>query len=296
MVFRPPRLAPVLVGLGAVLLALAMAVAGVTVLLASSITLTTFFLGLWACLLLVLAGLTGWRTFSCWGLRYHLTRDALAIHWGHKRVIVPMTQNPQIVESRGRSISWTRGIHWFAYHMASGNVDGLGKTQFYATHLSPGRLVYVKAGDRSYGISVKDPSRFARYLETCRGLGPLSRQEARTEESALVRLPFWRDGWALAMLIAAFLANLALFAYLSHRYPSTPSFLALHFAPNGQVDRIGVKLEVFKLPGMALVVLGSNGLVSLLLHLKERYLAHLALAIGLLVQALFWIAALQIAG
>jgi len=294
MVFRPPRLAPLLFGLGALLIALALAVMGIMVLLETSVSLTSFFLGLWVFLLLVLATLTGWRTYCCWGLYYHLTRDALTIHWGHQRVVVPMAEAPHLIESRGKSIKWARGIHWYAYHVACGDVDRLGSTRFYATHLSPAHLTYLQAAGRSYGLSLENPRRFARYLETCVAMGPLSRQKARIEEALLARLPLWRDRWALAMFMAAFLANLALFAYLSLRYPHIPSFLSLHFSPSGQVDRVGLKLEIFKLPGMALAVLGSNGLASLVLHLKERYLALLALATALLVQVLFWIAAVLI--
>lgn len=296
MVFRPPRLAPLLVGLGVLLVALGLVATGILVLVETSVSLTSFYLGLWILLLLVQAALTGWRTLACWGLRYHLTRDALTIHWGARRVVIPMEQGLELVENPSKSIKWGRGVHWPAYHVASGTVEGLGPTRFYATHVSRARLVCVKAGEEYYGLSLDNPRRFARYLNACKEMGPLSRQESRTEASILARLPFWRDSWAMALLGAALLANLALFAYLSHRYPGVPSFLALHFSPTGQVDRIGQKLEVFKLPGMALVVLGSNGLAGLVLHMKERYLAHLSLAAALLVQVLFWVAAFQMVG
>lgn len=300
MLFRPPRLAPLLVGLGAILAVLALAVLGAFIFLEAPINLSSFFLGLWVFLLLVLTSLTAWRTYCCWRLRYHLTRDALTIHWGYRKVIVPVEEIREMVPSQGKAIRWAGGIHggihWYAYHAAPGHVEGLGPVYFYATHLSPSHLVFLVTRGGCYGLSLESPERFARGLESCRRLGPLSRQEARLEESPLVHLPFWRDPWAVAFSLSAFLANLALFAYLSHRYPSLASFLSLHFAPTGQVDRIGTKLEIFKLPGMALVVLGSNSLVGLLLHLKERYLARLTLAVALLVQVLFWVAAVRITG
>lgn len=296
MLFRPPRVAPVLVGLGVMLISLALAVTGLIVLLDNSVSLTSFFLGLWVFLLLLLTLLIAWRTYCCWGLRYHLTRDALTIYWGHRKEVVPMREFLKLASSQGKSISWSAGVHGFAYHVGPGNVAELGLTSFYATHLSPANLVYLLAGDRRYGLSLEDPQQFERYLESCLGLGPLTWQDARIEEGRLAHLPFWRDTWALAMLVGAFLINLALFAYLSYHYPQIPSFLALHFAPSGQVDRIGLKLEVFKLPGIALVVLGGNGLVGILLHVKERYMAHLTLAVALLVQMLFWVTAVRIAG
>lgn len=295
MAFRPPRLAPVLEGAAIVLVLLALAGVGIAMLLETpAVTLSSFFLGLWAFLLLLLAGITAWRTYSCWALRYHLTRDALTIQLGYKKVVVPLGEIRGLESGGGKRIRWVRGVHWYAYHVASGMVEGLGRTGFYATHLSPRNLVYVVAKGGCYGISLDNPQRFARSLETCQRLGPLSQQEARVEESLLVRLPLWRDPWVVALFLGGFVVNLALFAYLSSRYPSIPSFLSLHFGPSGQVDRVGMKLEIFKLPGIAMVVLGGNGLAGLLLHLKERYMALLVLAIALMVELLFWVAALQI--
>ena len=259
-----------------------------------AVTLSSFFLGLWVFLLLLLAGITSWRTYSCLVMRYHLTRDALTIQLGHKKVVVPLGEIRGLEPGGGKRIRWVRGVHWYAYHMALGTVDGLGLTWFYATHLSPRNLVYVVAKGGCYGISLDNPQRFARSLETCQRLGPLSLQDARVEKSLLASLPLWRDPWVAGLFLGSLLVNLALFAYLSSRYPSIPSFLSLHFGPSGQVDRVGMKLEIFKLPSIAMVVLGGNGLAGLLLHLKERYMALLVLAVALMVQLLFWVAALQI--
>ena len=294
MVFRPPRLAPLLLGLGAVLVALGFAGLGLYGLLAASISLWSFFLGFLAFLLLIAAGLAAWRTYACWGMCYHLNRDGLTIRWGYRKVVVPLADIGELVASDRKPVKWSGGIHWYAYHVGLADVESLGPTRFYATHLSPSRLVYVQAAGDRYAISLKNPKVFARYLETCRGLGSLSRRKSGTDEGSLASLQMWSDPWALGLLVTAFMINLALFAYLSHRFPSLSSYLSLHFAPTGQVDRIGEKLEIFKLPGMALVVLGGNSLASLVLHLRERYLALLALAVALLVQVLFWVAAVEI--
>ncbi|MDO8690718.1 MAG: PH domain-containing protein [Dehalococcoidia bacterium] len=295
MVFRPPRLTPVLVGASVVLALLAaVGAAAVEVLGSPAVTLSSFFLGIFAFGFLLLAVLASWRTYACWALRYHLTRDALTIHWAFRTVVVPICSIAELASSQGKGIRWVRGFHWYAYHVAAGMVKGIGVTQFYATHLSSRNLVYVVVEGGSYGITPDSPQRFARSLETCRRLGSLSEQKARVEESAVVNLPVWRDSWVLGLFLCGFLVNLALFAYLSHLYPSIPTLLSLHFAPNGQVDRVGMKLEIFKLPAMALVVLGGNGVAGLLLHLKERYMALLVLGVALLVQILFWLAAMQI--
>jgi len=286
-----------LVGAALVLALLASVGAAVAAILGSEvITLSSFFLGVFSFGFLLLAVLAAWRTYACWTLRYHLTRDALTIHWAFRKVVVPIRSIAELAPSQGKGIRWVRGFHWYAYHIASGMVGGIGLAQFYATHLSSKNLVYVVADGGSYGISPDSPQRFARSLETCRRLGSLSEQKARVEDSAIVNLPVWRDSWALGLFLCGFLVNLALFAYLSHLYTSIPSLLSLHFASDGQVDRVGTKLEIFKLPGMALAVLGGNGVASLLLHLKERYMALLVLGVSLLVQILFWLAAVQIVG
>lgn len=273
---------------------LAVIAAGIQGLLSSDIAFPSFVLGLFTTILLFLVVLMAWRTLCCWRLRYHLTRDSLTIHWGYRKTVVPLSEVRDVISSEGKPISWAGGIHWYAYHVAQAQVTKLGPVQFYATHLSPKNLVYVLTRRGHYGISLDNPGRFLRSLETCRGLGALSTEQFRIEESPLVQLPLWRDPWVLTMFSVALLVNVALFAFLSQRFPSAASLLSLHFAPSGQVDRIGDKLEIFKLPVMAMAVLGANGLVGLLLHLKERYLAVLTLAVALMVGILFWVAAAQI--
>lgn len=293
MIFRPPRLVPLLEGLAIILVLLGLATTGTVLAAASPVTLSTFFLGLWVFLLALLTGITAWRTYGCSNLGYHLTRDALAIQWASRKIIVPLDEIGEVVPAEGKPIRWVRGFHWYAYHVASGVVEGLGPVQFYATHLSPRNLVYIVTRTGAYGISLENPQRFSRYLETCRHLGPVSRQSRRVEDSPLVQLPVWRDRWALTLFLTGFAANLALFAFLSYRYPTLPSFLALHYAPGGHVDRIGEKFELFRLPAIALVMIGGNGLAAVLLHMRERYMAHVMLAMGLLVQLVFWLAVLQ---
>jgi hypothetical protein len=296
MVFAPPRLAGLTVGSAAVLMALLVAGAGIVALLITPISLATFLMALGSALSLVLAGLFGQRTLRCLRLRYRLSRDSLTIHWASRRIVVPLPDIKEVVEGEARPIRWKGGIHWFAYHVGQGEVEGLGPTRFYCTHLSPRYLRYLVTPRETYAISVKDPRRFALSFQMCRKLGPLRKVSLEETEGPLAGLPVWKDRWALGVFLLALALNLGLFAYLSYRYPSLPAFLPLHFAASGEVDRIGIKLEMFKLPGIALVVLGGNSLLGLLLHLRERHLALLCLVVALLVQILFWVAALRIAG
>lgn len=96
------------------------------------------------------------------------------------------------------------------------------------------------------------------------------------------------------MLVLALAANAALFLYLAAIYRSLPTLLPLHFAASGQVDRIALKREAFRLPSIALLVFLANFLLGALLHGRERVAARLLLGAALLTQLVFWWAAFNI--
>jgi hypothetical protein len=73
-----------------------------------------------------------------------------------------------------------------------------------------------------------------------------------------------------------------------------PELVALHFSVYGEVDIIGPKSDIFRLPLIGLVVWGTNGAIAVMLPARDRVLARtiLALAVGVLV--LFCLAAWRI--
>jgi len=70
--------------------------------------------------------------------------------------------------------------------------------------------------------------------------------------------------------------------------------LPLHFNSLGQVDRIGTKTELFALPIIGVIILGTNSLLGLLLYRREQAGAYLLWGAAAGAQALFWLATLSI--
>ncbi len=68
--------------------------------------------------------------------------------------------------------------------------------------------------------------------------------------------------------------------------------LPLHFSSLGQVDRIGGKIELFALPIIGLIILGTNLIAGLILYKWERAGAYLLWGSAAAVQILFWLATL----
>ena len=103
-----------------------------------------------------------------------------------------------------------------------------------------------------------------------------------------------RDRVYVSLLLGAVAANAALFFYLLAIYERLPAFLPLHFDASGEVDRIAFKSESFKMPFIGLGILAANFLLSGPLQGKERLTARLLMAAALLVQLVFWWAAINI--
>lgn len=98
------------------------------------------------------------------------------------------------------------------------------------------------------------------------------------------------------LLALGLLFNLALFAYIGWRYRALPASLPLHFDTLGQPDRLGVRSEIFNLPAIGLLLWLLNSLFGLVVYRWEKLGAYLLLGVTTVVQALFWLAVLNIVG
>jgi hypothetical protein len=117
--------------------------------------------------------------------------------------------------------------------------------------------------------------------------------KACPEPSRRVKGP---DRLVFVLLAMGLLLNLALFAYVGWRYRALPESLPLHFDILGQPDRLGVRSEIFKLPAIGLLLLVLNSLFGLAIQRWEKLGAYLLLGVTIVVQVLFWLAALNIMG
>lgn len=105
---------------------------------------------------------------------------------------------------------------------------------------------------------------------------------------------FRGDRLFLLLLVGGFVANVFLFAFLGWYYRSLPQFLPLHYTALGEVDRVGGRREIFKLPVIGLIVLGTNALFGFLTYGRERTLTYLLLGAAIMEQFLLWWVAFNI--
>jgi hypothetical protein len=120
-----------------------------------------------------------------------------------------------------------------------------------------------------------------------------------TWKPRLARIVTWvigPDRLVHVLLALGLLLNLALFAYVGWRYRALPESLPLHFDILGQPDRLGVRSEIFKLPAIGLLLLVLNSLFGLAIQRWEKLGAYLLLGVTIVVQVLFWLAALNTMG
>lgn len=108
------------------------------------------------------------------------------------------------------------------------------------------------------------------------------------------RAPIWTDRWAVALLVSAAVLNGVLAFALWRRFETLPELIAIHFNAYGEVDLIGAKQEIYKLPLIGTIIWAANGALATAAAPADRVLARALLATGVLVQVLFGLAAWRI--
>lgn len=243
--------------------------------------------------------------FSYWGialltLRYTFDRNALILHWGGNRQVIPMNRVTAVRPwAQGENVR-ERGLRWPGCHRGRGRSAELGTVEFYATAGRPAQVLVCTEG-KVYVLSPRHPEEFIREIDLRRRLG-ITRQLAQE------RIPWWPLRWSvwsdrplLSILAVALFLNLVLFALLCYRFPVLDPQGPIHFTQileAGSVrtipDYIAPSQDLFKLPAFGLLLLGGNLFLGLLLHRRQRALALFLAVIALAVQVLFGLGAFYI--
>ena len=262
---------------------------------AQQINILLFLMGLVVLLsvpaLLVLA----YQTLSCLTLVYHVDRNGVIVRWAGTEQLIPIRDIQRIVPGAqlGKPIVRRRGLRWPGHERGVGQVPGIGRTRFLATRPLDEQLLLIAPG-LAIGISPRDANGFQHAFQARRELGPNRLLEAETRPAGWSTWRLWRDETAWVLLGAAAVINLGLFGYLATRYPNLDAQLPLHFTSMGQADRIGPKLELFDLPIIGLIILGTNLILGLILYKRERAGSYLLWGSAATAQALFWLATFSI--
>jgi hypothetical protein len=259
------------------------------------ISFLTYLVGLVVLVSLPVLAALVYQVASCLTLRYHLDRDGIAVRWAGNEQIIPIRDVQQIMP--GRELKnppvRRRGLRWPGHERGVGMVPGIGRTRFLATQPLEGQLLLVTPG-LTFAISPQEPEAFLQGFEARRELGPNRLLERELRRASWSTWPIWKDETAWMLLGGAVVINLALFGYLSARFPGLDFQLPLHFNNLGQADRIGIKMELFALPIIGLIILGTNLALGLALYRRERAGSYLLWGAATAAQALFWLATFSI--
>jgi len=98
-----------------------------------------------------------------------------------------------------------------------------------------------------------------------------------------------------ALVGVAAILDLATWLYIAVRQSVLPDALPIHYNAAGQVDRIGLRGQLFILPAIGVLTLVSNGGLAYAISRRELPLGYLLLAVSVLVQLLLIGAAIQLA-
>jgi hypothetical protein len=259
------------------------------------ISFVTFLMALVVVLSVPVLLLAVYHTVSLVTLQYRLDRNGVFVRWFGSEQIIPIRDIQRIIPGGelGDVVVRRRGLRWPGHERGMGQVPGIGRTRFLASQPLTGQLLLVTPGS-AFGISPRDPDGFVKAFEARQSLGPNRLLEREMRHAPWLTWPLWTDSTAWTLLGAAAVINLGLFAYLAASFPGLDFQLPLHFNRLGQADRIGTKMELFALPIIGLIILGTNLPLGLILYRRERAGSYLLWGAAAAVQALFWLAAVSI--
>jgi Domain of unknown function (DUF1648) len=106
--------------------------------------------------------------------------------------------------------------------------------------------------------------------------------------------PLWQDPVAVGLLVLGLVLGGILAVVLWRLFETFPELIALHFNAYGEVDLIGGKNEIFKLPAIGAVVWAANAVLAFAAWRFDRVLARLLLGVSVVVQVIFAVAAWRI--
>ena len=297
MTFQIPRTLGLSLGLGAVGLLLLLDAVLLAVLNGAGwLTLGGF---LSFCLLLASVPallFIGYRTYALARARYVLSRNALVVAWGGRRLVLPLAE---VLEARPAADFdadvQPRGLTWPGNRVGLGEIEHLGPVEFLAAADKPGLVLVRHTGPAVpwLALSPEEPQVFLDHVVGFKAEGPEEEVEPEDVQPAVARWYLWRDRLALGLLAVGLASVVLLLGYLSLVAPQLPAQIALHFNAQGQPDRFGPPSGLLILPVIAGLTWLVNALAGLWLHRaeSERPAAYLLLGASLFVQALVWVAA-----
>ncbi|HLG71320.1 MAG TPA: DUF1648 domain-containing protein [Chloroflexota bacterium] len=102
------------------------------------------------------------------------------------------------------------------------------------------------------------------------------------------------DRLLLVLVAVAALLDGGVWLFVALRQSSLPDVLPIHYSSSGQVDRIGLRQQLFILPAIGLLTLLLNGVLSVFAVRRDSQLGYVLVCVAILVQLLLAGAAFQL--
>lgn len=255
-------------------------------------------LGIALVLDLVLLALLIYWSIAALRLRYWLDRNGLVIHWGGSRLVVPMDRISEMrlgsdLTGIDNPVRAFRGIGWVGLRAGQAQLTG-GRPARVITTAPAAESVLILTPDSVYVVSPREPRAFLEAWRVRRPLGPTQFWQEREYLAWPLDLPVWRDRLAWTLIGLGLMVSLALHIYLSVVFDQLPAMLSFHFDVLGQVDRIASRVQILRLPQIALLMLVLDLILGFAIYRRQRIAAYLVWGGGLVLQLLVWGAVLTI--
>lgn len=292
--FQPNRWLGLLSGLALVLLVLVLNGVIIWGMTQFGISAPAFLLALLLLGSLFLLALLVYWLYGLITSEFLVDRNAFIIRWGAVTQVIPMETVTGIVSgSEAGRISHFRGARWPGLRVGYGEIEGIGSTLFFATGSLDGQVVFTTPA-LAYAFSPSDRGAFLKAVRQRLAMGPSQSVEHVSRQPAFLTWRLWSDRVGIGLLLGAGVLLLALFGYISLRYPSLTELVPLHFDAAGLPDRWGTRAQVFTLPFIGLLALIANGGLGFLLYQRERLASYLLWSGAAGVELLVWGAAIGI--
>jgi len=110
----------------------------------------------------------------------------------------------------------------------------------------------------------------------------------------IIKNKFWRDKFSMFVLLTNVFLNISIWIFLIFRLEPSEYPVPLHFNIYFGIDVIDKWSQAFLIPGIGLVVIFLNLILSYLVFSKEKFIAHFLLASSLFVQILLFLAGIGV--
>jgi hypothetical protein len=235
-----------------------------------------------------------YRSYALAHSNYSLDRDKLAITWGLRAELIPISNIEWV-----RPLAALTGSLPLPFLRLPGSVLGvrhradLGEIEFLASDAS--HLLLVATARHVFAISPFDQAGFIQNIQRAIEMGSLSPAASQSIYPSFVVVQAWESLLARYFWLAGLFLNIGLLVWVGLMAPALNK-VTLGFLPSGQPRTPNPGLSLILLPVVSLFFYLAGWVTGLILYRREdrRSMAQIVWAGGVVASLLFLVAAMII--